>query len=278
MTHIAQHRAAPNRPPRPRLGLCCLLVCGACLPGCGSVGPQRLLLRDALTGEPLGQALAVLELRVVEDASEDDWPLDAARRRQAYWKWHKRQRKYGTVPRPKKHSFGPGMYYNPAALDALPLQPTDPDRIEVRRISTGWDILTERDGLNDATDPDLLVTRYVFLKDHYQPRLVSQREMSALALPDGRVILALRAERPGEAGSDAAVLNAARKLLDLCKGRSVWEDRSKRPEVLSELAGALRRIAEFPADPSPYPAFEDHRKQARQLLDRLAPLIPSAGS
>lgn len=246
------------------------------LVGCGGVGPQRLVLTDSLTGEPVSGALVVMAFRAVEDVSEDDWPLGVARRRQAYWKWRKERIEHGSLPRPKKHTFGPGMYYNPEALAAMPVAPTDPVRIEVRRISTGWEIVTERDPVNERVDPSFLVTRYLFVKDRCLPRLMSGREMSVLARRDGRVYLALRAERPGEQGSDETVLHAAGKFLELCKGDSLWENRTLRRDVLVVLAGALQRIVDFPADPLPYEAFVDHRDRARRLLDRIGQLDPAA--
>ncbi len=244
------------------MGTACLL--GVSALGC-TPGPRTLVMRDALTGQPVNSVVLVMELRGDYDASDYD-PMAGVYRQDRIDRYRKKYDIHGYGPT-KKHSFGPGFYYNDAYLSQFPCDPPVPDQVRTDVINSGWRIFVSE--LPRDYEATYSVTQYFLFKRGYLPMAISAGSMKMLADSKGNVRVALRPIAAGEFASDWQVIRIAKSMIALSRMSRIKPSRAIQNRVLDILSDSLVKITALPSDPAPYPDFNATQAEARKLLEHI---------
>lgn len=230
--------------------------------------PRTLELTSSLTGQPLQNVLLLMELRAYEEQNPE-YVMGDVFQQNRIDRYVKDNHGWGS---PVKHSFGPGVYINRQALSEMPIQHRQPDRLTLAQISSGWEIYRENLAWDNETS--WIARAYFLFKPHTLPVMLTPEGLDAMADRHGKVHLSLQPERVGTRPSDLRVINATCEVLAILPSSTL--DQGLQHRLLSDLAGPLKRIVAFPADPPPYEDFPAFQARAKKLLDRLDSLAPGS--
>jgi hypothetical protein len=236
--------------------------------------PQRLVLRDSLTARPIRNALVMMELEAVYDASTWD-PMPGVRRRYWYNKWLKKALKYGYDYTPKNRPFVPGFYYNPAAFEEYPFVVSPgPDQVRLQYISDGWKIFYSDDSLDDNR-PSYMVSTYYIFKPGFLPVTLTPKQLEILENKQRRAVVAMRIVQAGTMVSDRTVIYAAEDVLAALPEAGKLYGRPLKSRLLLSLATLLRDIVELPPGGGTYKEFPGAQALARKHLARIHEMNPA---